>query len=367
MPGKESMRVPSTSTKRIFTPTSLADNKVLWVSAFDPFRFHGDIDAAGARVDLAVNVRGHRPPEWLQRVLIDAIPFLASYPSNADEQAARAAIAQLHGIDPECVLLLNGAAEGFALLPRLEPSSVAIIHPGFTEPNVAFADAGVVVRNVLLPPPFELDGAGELGACDMVVIGNPTNPTGVVHDREDLLELGRGRTLVVDEAFLDITTDAESLIAEAATRDDVIVLRSFTKSWALAGLRCGYAVATPATIARLTRGRQHWPLGTLQLRAMAAIAERGAQEVETMRGVIAAERIAMTEALGRAGFEIAAATQAPFVLVRPPGDDPEATRLRLLDAGIAVRRCDTFPGLDSSYWRLAVRPADQVIKLLGEL
>ncbi|AKK03604.1 Rv2231c family pyridoxal phosphate-dependent protein CobC [Corynebacterium epidermidicanis] len=337
------------------------------MSAFDPYRFHGDIDAAHAKVDFAVNVRGNRPPEWLQRVLIDAVGDLAAYPSAADVATAESAVAKLHGVPTQSVLLLAGASEGFALLPKLAPKQVAIIHPGFTEPNAVFQEAGIAVRNVVLPPPFELTGVEDLGDADLVVIGNPTNPTGVVHDPADLLQLGKGRTLVVDEAFLDVSSESDSLATEAASRRDVIVLRSFTKTWAIAGLRCGYLIAHPDTISLLRRGRAQWPLGTLQLRAIAAIAERGAREVEIMGGVIAAERIAMTEALGRAGFEIASATQAPYVLVRPPTADPEATRRRLLAGGIAVRRCDTFPGLDSSYWRLAVRPADQVAKLLREL
>lgn len=337
------------------------------MSAFDPYRFHGDVDAAGATVDFAVNVRGTKPPEWLQRTLIDAIGDLAAYPSTADEQLARKAIAQLHDVSEESVLLLAGASEGFALLPQLEPKRVDIIHPGFTEANVVFRQAGIQVTNRVLPAPFELDLLMDSGDGDMVIIGNPTNPTGVLHDHEDLLALGKGRILVVDEAFLDVTDETESLAQQAAIREDIVVLRSFTKTWALAGLRCGYAIAHPRNVEKLAARRPQWPLGTLQLRAMAAIAMAAADEAEKERGIIAAERATMLEALGRAGFEIAAATQAPYVLVRPPGDDSEAMRLRLKEAGIAVRRCDTFPGLDETYWRLAVRPANQLAKLLKEL
>lgn len=337
------------------------------MSVFDPYRFHGDVDAAGAKVDFAVNVRGTKPPEWLQRTLIDAIGDLASYPSQADETLARRVIAQLHDVPEESILLTNGASEGFALLPKLAPHSVDIIHPGFTEANAVFADAGINVYNRILPPPFELDLLVEPGTSEMVIIGNPTNPTGVLHDREDLLTLGQGRTLVVDEAFLDVTDESESLAQLATQREDIIVLRSFTKTWAIAGLRCGYVIAHPTVVEKLAHSRPHWPLGTLQLRAMAAIAMAAADEAEKERGIIAAERATMLEALGRAGFEIAAATQAPYVLVRPPGDDPEALRLRLKEAGIAVRRCDTFPGLDETYWRLAVRPANHLAKLLKEL
>lgn len=337
------------------------------MNKFEAYRYHGDIDAAAATVDFAANVRGTRPPEWLQRTLIDALGDLAAYPLDSEIQATKEAIARLHDVPADSILLLNGAAEGFALLPNLNPRRVAIIHPGFTEPNAIFHAAGIPVDNVIVPAPFELDGVLELGEADMVIVGNPTNPTGVLHAADDLLKLGRKRTLVVDEAFLDLTDESESMAPQAAEDERIVVLRSFTKTWAIAGLRCGYAIAHPNTIARMTERRQHWPLGTLQLRAMHAIAEHGAREAENLKGVLAAERIAMTEALGRAGFEIVSATQAPFVLVRPPGDDAEAARQKLAAAGIAVRRCDTFPGLDSSYWRLAVRPADQVIKLLGGL
>lgn len=333
----------------------------------DLYHHHGDIDAQGAKVDFAVNVRGNKPPEWLQRVLIDAIGDLASYPSEADFAVARRAVAELHQVPEESVLLLGGASEGFALLPTLAPRSVDIVHPGFTEPNVVFANAGIPVNNLVLPAPFELDLLLEQPTGDMVVIGNPTNPTGVLHAREDLLELGDGRMLVVDEAFLDVTDESESLAQVAAEDPNVIVLRSFTKTWALAGLRCGYAIAHPTVVAKLARRRPHWPLGTLQLRAIAAIALSARDDAEKERGIIAAERATMTEALGRAGFEIATATQAPYVLVRPPGDDPTALRRKLKEAGIAVRRCDTFPGLDDSYWRLAVRPANQVAALLKEV
>lgn len=359
--------MPSTSTRRIFTHSSLADNKVERVSVPDPYRFHGDSEAIGATTDFAVNVRGAKPPEWLQRVLIDALSDLARYPSESDTKLAKRAIAQLHDVPEESVLLLSGASEGFTMLPKLAPRHVAIIHPGFTEPNAVFAEAGIDVQNVIVPPPFELDVVLDLGDSDMVVIGNPTNPTGVLHDKGDLLELGAGRTLVVDEAFLDVTDESESLATEASQREDVIVIRSFTKTWALAGLRCGYLIAHPRVVDKLAAGRPHWPLGTLQLRAMAAIALAARDETEKERGIIAAERATMTEALGRAGFEIVSATQAPYVLVRPPGDDPEALRMKLRDAGIAIRRCDTFPGLDSGYWRLAVRPANYVAKLLKEL
>ena len=106
--------------------------------------------------------------------------------------------------------------------------------------------------------------------ADLVVVGNPTNPTAVLHTREQLLALRRpGRILVVDEAFADsVPGEPESLAGDSLP--DVLVLRSLTKTWSLAGLRVGYALGSPDVLARLTTRRAHWPLGTLQLTAIAA-------------------------------------------------------------------------------------------------
>ncbi|WP_019728693.1 aminotransferase class I/II-fold pyridoxal phosphate-dependent enzyme, partial [Mycobacterium avium] len=169
-----------------------------------------------------------------------------------------------------------GAAEAFALLSNLRPARAAVIAPSFTEPAAALSAAGVPVHHVVLEPPFGLRGVAVPEEADLVVVGNPTNPTAVLHGREQLLALRRpGRLLVVDEAFADaIPGEPQSLAGDALP--DVLVLRSLTKTWALAGLRVGYALGAPEVLARLTAQRAHWPVGTLQLTALAACCGRRA-------------------------------------------------------------------------------------------
>ncbi len=102
------------------------------------------------------------------------------------------------------VALLAGAAEGFALLANLRPRLAALIAPSFTEPEAALTAAGVPFQHVVLAPPFGLTGAVVPDEADLVVVGNPTNPTSVLHTREQILALRRpGRIVVVDEAFAD--------------------------------------------------------------------------------------------------------------------------------------------------------------------
>ncbi|BBZ59944.1 putative aminotransferase [Mycolicibacterium monacense] len=304
-------------------------------------------------LDFAVNVRAAAPPSWLAERLADRLADLGRYPSPADERRAVAAVAARHGRAEDEVALLAGGAEGFALLARLQPRLAALVAPSFTEPDAVFAAAGVPLAHVVLDPPFALTGARVPDAADLVVVGNPTNPTGVLHPRADILALRRpGRIVVVDEAFADaVPGEPESLADDAPP--DVLVLRSLTKTWALAGLRVGYALGAPDVLRRLTAQRAHWALGTLQLEALAACnAPSALREAKAGAERLAALRAEMVTGLRRIGAECVAGS-APFVLFAVP--DAELVRKRLEVRGIAVRRCDTFVGLDGQFLRAAVR------------
>jgi len=317
-------------------------------------RYHGDQDVVPGMLDFAVNVRHPQPPGWLVQRLAERLPELARYPSAADVQRAHEAIAARHGRARDEVLPLAGAAEGFALLSNLRPTRAAIVAPSFTEPAVALSAAGVPVHHVVLQPPFRLDEVQVPDDADLVVVGNPTNPTSVLHTRAQLLALRRpGRILVVDEAFADsIPGEPESLAADPLA--DVLVLRSLTKTWSLAGLRVGYALGSSQVLARLTAQRAHWPVGTLQLTAIAAccaahaVAEAAADAVRLAE--VRADMVAGLESVGAAVVD----GRAPFVLFNMPGAD--VIRNILQRNRIAVRRCDTFVGLGEGYLRAAVRP-----------
>ncbi|MFR9729515.1 Rv2231c family pyridoxal phosphate-dependent protein CobC [Saccharopolyspora sp. MS10] len=332
----------------------------------DPLRHHGDVDATAGLLDFAVNVRLERPPRWLREHLAGALEDLGRYPSAADDLAARTAVAARHGRDPAEVLLLSGAAECFALLPALRPELAAAVHPSFTEPEFALRSAGVPVERVLLPD-HRLDPALVPGAADLVVLGNPTNPTSVLHPAEAIRALVRpGRLVVVDEAFSDaVPGEPESLAPHRIP--GVLVVRSLTKTWALPGLRAGYALGEPEVLDRLRAPRPHWPLGTLALAAIAACSAPGAVEEAARAAVeIAAERDRFAAELAAVpGIEVAGPARAPFLLL----DVHNGAKVRraLRDRGIAVRRGDTFPGLGPDHLRVAVRDPRRNAVLVGAL
>jgi len=334
-------------------------------------RIHGDTQVGAGEVDFAVNVHGDRPPRWLADRLRARIDDLAAYPTAADDLRARRAVARRHAVDTDRVLPLAGSAEGFHLLAEHAARRrlrAAVVHPSFTEPEVELRRAGVPVTRVVLPEPYTFDPALVPDSADLVVVGNPTNPTSVLHPRAALAALCRpGRVTVVDEAFCDVVDDEAAFSLAGADLPGLVVLRSVTKTWALAGLRAGYAVGDPDVLADLAAHRVHWPLGTLQLEAVAACcSDEAATHLEAIRTGIRADRDAMVALLRGAGIEIAVPPAAPFVLVRTPaGLDPAEFRERLRGEGYAVRRCDTFPGLDPAHARLAVRDADTVRGLVA--
>ncbi|MGE2722662.1 Rv2231c family pyridoxal phosphate-dependent protein CobC [Mycolicibacterium celeriflavum] len=317
-------------------------------------RYHGDQAVAPGMLDFAVNVRADSPPSWLVERLAARLGELARYPSAADERRAIDAVARRHGRSADEVALLAGAAEGFARLADLRPRRAALIAPSFTEPEAALAAAGVPFTHVVLEPPYTLTPDAVPDDADLVIVGNPTNPTGVLHTRDQLHALRRpGRIVVVDEAFADaIPGEPESLAAGALP--DVVVLRSLTKTWALAGLRVGYALGPPEVLARLTVRRPHWALGTLQLEAIAACsAQEAVAEAEGAARRLTEVRAEMVAGLTSIGVHVVPGS-APFVLFSVP--DAELMRKHLDRRGIAVRRCDTFVGLHGQFLRAAVRP-----------
>ena len=317
-------------------------------------RYHGDQAGGPGLLDFAVNVRHTEPPDWLLRRLADRLPDLARYPAASDHDAATTAVARRHGVPEDNVLLLAGGSEGFALLPALQPRLAALIAPSFTEPEAILAAAGIPLRQIILPAPFRLADAEIPDAADLVVLGNPTNPTGVLHPRESVLGLRRpGRLVVVDEAFADAVPDEPESVADLGL-PDLVVLRSLTKTWSLAGLRVGYALGAPEVLARLAARRPHWPLGTLQLEAIAACcAPAAVEQARAGATALSGLRAQLAAALNGLGLDVIDG-RAPFVTFAVP--DAALMRKHLQVNGIAVRRCDTFVGMPPDHLRVAVRP-----------
>jgi histidinol-phosphate aminotransferase len=313
--------------------------------------FHGDDELAPGLIDLAVNVRAGTPPDWLRAALHEAVDSVAAYP---DPRPARAAVARAHTRPEDEVLLTAGAAETFVLVARaLRPRRAVVVHPSFTEPEAALRAAGHPVERLLLDPPeYRLRAVPD--DADLVVLGNPTNPTSVLHAAAEVAALAKpGRVLLVDEAFADTVPGEPESLAGRRDLPGLLVVRSLTKTWGLAGLRVGHALGPPDLIARLAAQQPLWPVSTPALAALVACSAPAARaEAEVAAVELESARKVLLTALP-AGVEVVGDPRSSFVLLRVP--DGVRVRDELRAAGFAVRRGDTFPGLSPDHLRVAVR------------
>jgi cobyrinic acid a,c-diamide synthase len=323
-------------------------------------RLHGDTIATDDAIDFAVNVwPADREPQLqkaLERTLSDD-----RYP---DEREARAAVAARHGRDPDEVLLTNGACEAFWLLAHtLRPARATCIHPGFTEPEAALLAVGSTVTRVFrVPDDWRFDASEIPPDTELVVLGNPDNPTGALESADSVAALARpGRFVLVDESFMDfVPGEAGSL---ASRRDPgVIVVRSLTKLWSLAGIRAGYVLGPAELVRRLEGQRQPWSVNALACAALATCA-RDRETPARIAGEVATARDALVAGLAR--LEIVDRvwpSAANFVLARVHDGPRVIAELRGL--GIAVRPAESFPGLGPDHLRVAVRtPAENELLL----
>lgn len=269
----------------------------------------------------------------------------------------RKALGGYLGVDPGNVVPTNGGAEALFLAARATGRSGAalVLEPTFSEYAAAAGAAGMeVIRRVCRRPEngfrIDPDALTDLDGIAVVFLCNPNNPTGEVLGREEVLGIAArvreaGAALILDEAFVDFVPEAS--VAEE-TGADLFVARSFTKFFAIPGLRLGCLVCPDAP--RVQALQPSWPVNAVAAAAGIAaagnlnFAERSVREVARLREELSTALAALP------GLEVFPGA-ANFLLVRGPAAMPE----RLARRGILVRGCEPFAGLGPGFFRVAVR------------
>lgn len=315
-------------------------------------------------LDFSVNVRPEGAPDWLRGALLGALDGLARYPQPHAQDACEAA-ATHHGIAAGCVVFGNGCNELIHSLPFVTQAREAlIVLPAFSEYEQACAKAGMEVHcwetrpeTGFAPDWEELERAAPSGG--LVFLGSPGNPSGAPVDRGALLVAAEARPdvlWVVDESFADYAGGDCSVATEAAARPNLVVLRSLTKFYGLAGVRAGYAVAHARLGALWREWLPAWSVNTLAVAAARAVfADRtGFASEERVRNASRRERLA--EALRRVpGVEVFASA-ANYLLLKIPGAPENLQEICLRRHGIALRDCANYRSLETGGWyRVAVR------------
>ncbi len=335
---------------------------------------HGDLvsRSLGVRVgellDFSQNINPLGTPRGALEAARRALYEDSSRYPDLEYTGLRGALAAYLGVGAEMVVPTNGGAEALFLAARAagKGGKALVLEPTFSEYAAAAAASGKepVRRVARREEDFEWDSTPlrDLEGVSVVFLCNPNNPTGDLLDRGAVLEVAdrvveAGAVLVVDEAFADFVPEIS--VTDMVDRG-LWVARSFTKFFAIPGLRLGCLVCDDA--ARVQALQPSWPVNSVAAAAgVAAVNDRGFAEAS--RAEVARLREDLFGALSALPDLQPFPGAANFLLVRGPDGLPE----RLAGRGVLVRGCGPFHGLGSWFFRVAVRSAEENGRLVAAI
>lgn len=343
----------------------------------------GDIYSRQIRLDFSVNGNPLGMPDAAAQAIHEAVQHVGEYPDITATALTDAVSRMLSGecgreLPKEYLLFGNGASELFlAIVHALKPQNVVIPVPSFYGYEYAAEAADSHIKYVYLPENAGFCPGQELlqaltSDTDLLFLANPNNPTGQLMNLEylhQLLEHCRQReiTVVLDECFMEFCeTNREqpkSLLGETCQYDNLLLVRAFTKSFAMPGVRLGYLVCSNAELReKIRRQLPEWNLSVFAQRAGIACAEQAEQYLRDTVEYVKTERAYLWEGLEARGIRVVSG-EADFLLLyttQPIYD-------RLLAKGILIRNCENFRGLGAGYYRIAVKRHEENEVLLQEL
>ena len=337
---------------------SLANEHILGIAPYEPGKPTEELERELGIVDaikLASNENPLGPSDRVQKALIAALPHLNRYPDGSGHYL-RQALAKKHGVSIDQVVLGNGSNELIELIVRtfLRPGDEAVVpHPSFmVYPMIVQAAGGIRVMVMLKDYRLDLEAMARAitPMTKIVFIANPNNPTATIVTADEVAHfLSRvpPRTIVVfDEAYIEFAMgpDFPDVLASVKQGRKVMVLRTFSKSASLAGLRVGYGVADADAIALMNRIRQPFNVNALaQVAALAALDDES-HVMECVR-MIEAGRHYLYDEFNALGIKYVP-SRANFILV-DVGHSASDVFQRLLKEGVIVRPLTPF-GMESA-------------------
>jgi len=308
---------------------------------------------------------------------LDLVPF---YPDNECTELRRAIASYVRKIEPANIFVGNGAAEIIHLFARafIKNGCDAIVtQPTFSEYEYATLLQRGNPIHVMRLENFELDPEmlfkNITRRTSVLFLCNPNNPTGTVQEKEIIekivQEAAKSNVMVLlDECFVDFVKGQTkiSLSSVAKKYRNLVVLRSLTKTFGLAGLRAGYAIGHEATVRVLEKHKITWSVNTFaQVAAIAALKDM--KFLNRSFQLVRKERAFLEKSLGELGMDVTP-SEANFLLARLHGQvDGEELKKRLIKRRIIIRDCSRFRGLGSKFIRLAVKTRQENEALLHAL
>lgn len=322
-------------------------------------------------LDFSANVSPLGLPQGVADAIVAALPTADRYPDPLCREL-RTALSRAEQLPEPWILCGNGAADLiYRLVWALKPRCALLPAPTFAEYAAALESVGCEVKRKTL---HEADDFAVTEAfvqavnqsIDLVFLCQPNNPTGQITPPELVQRLVRrcadcGAALVVDECFLDFLQQRDALTAKPLlqTAPNLVILKAFTKLYAMAGVRLGYALcANTALLAKMQAAGQPWGVSSLA-QAAGAAALRETAYADAVRTLIADQRPRVAAGLRALGLQVIEGS-ANYLLFRAP----ETLGAALQQRGVCLRSCGNYPGLSAGWYRTAVRTAPENEQLL---
>ena len=332
----------------------------------------------GMPLDFSANVSPLGLPQGVRQAVARALDGADRYPDPLC-RALRKKLSGTLGVPPQSILCGNGAADLiFRLALAEKPKRALVTAPTFAEYEQALAVAGCTADRFFLR---EEEGFAVTEALleriepglDILFLCEPNNPTGRTTPRALLLRIlercaACGTRLVVDECFNEFLDDpaAHTLLGELEGHENLLLLRAFTKWYAMAGVRLGYALcADGALLERMRAAGQPWAVSALAQAAGEAALEETDYSA-ALRALVAAERPRLSAGLAALGCRVLPG-EANYLLFYQSG---EQLVQRLRARGVLLRGCANYPGLGPGWYRAAVRTHSEnsaFLQALGEV
>ena len=317
-------------------------------------------------LDFSANINPLGLPDHVREAMIAAVDGTVNYP-DPDCQDLVAAISRKDRVREENVVCGNGGADMlYRLAYGLRPGKVLLPVPSFAEYEEALRAAGSELVYYRMDRDFRirddiLDAIDE--EIELVVLCNPNNPTGLLVDRDRMERIlmktkKAGARLLVDECFLDICRRGRdySMIPLAEKFPQLIILKSFTKMYAIPGVRLGYMICSDPEVTKALRfAGQAWPVSYFAQKAgLAALSRPDYQQAVV--DLVEEELGFMKDELRKLPLEVYDGA-ANYIFFRAPGMTDLDRRLER--RGILIRNCSNYVNLGQDYWRVAVKTREE--------
>lgn len=344
---------------------------------------YGKIDPAAdfsRWLDFSANISPLGLSDSIRKSILDNMDNLIHYPDPTG-QKLKQAISVYAGVSEKNIVLGNGAVElMYIYMHSRKPAKVLVPVPSFSEYERATLSADAKVEYFYLQEKenFALDVCALdkfLPTADVLILGNPNNPTANLLTVEQIEQItsaakNSGTDVIVDESFIDFRQDSKKYTAVSLVEkyDNLIILQSMTKFYAIPGLRLGFAVVSEALAEKMEMGKDPWNVNSLaQAAGVAGLQDKAYQELT--RKTVAENMYSLSKSLREmTGLKVYEPT-VNFILLntREIGITSGALTAKMREKGVLIRDCSNYPGLDEYYVRVAVKSHEENNRLLEVL